>query len=88
MISQRSIEICTNRGVCEVVDHDAQCARRDLSERRVAERELLNQESIVAEQAGSVLGTREWRNRVGLGIAAVRLWDNLVQGGMHARSFQ
>ena len=88
MISQQSIEIDTNRGVCEVVDHDAQSARRDLGERRVAESELLNQESVVAEQAGSVLGTRERRDRVSLGIAAVRLWNNLVQGGVHARCFQ
>jgi hypothetical protein len=54
----------------------------------VAERELLDQESVVTEQAGSVSGTREWRDRVSLGIAAVRLWNNLVQGGVHARCFQ
>jgi hypothetical protein len=88
MISQQSIEIDTNRGVCEVVGHDAQCAGRDLSDRRVAERELLDQESVVTEQAGGVLGTRERRDRVSLGIAAVRLWNNLVQGGVHARCFQ
>jgi hypothetical protein len=53
----------------------------------VAEAELLDQERIVAEQGGGVLRTRERRDRVGLGFAAVRVWGDLVGSGMHARCF-
>ena len=67
----------TNRGVCDVIDHDAQSARRVLSERRVAEPELLDQESVVAEQGGDVLRAREWRDWVSLGIVVVRLYGKV-----------
>jgi hypothetical protein len=82
---QKSMRNNTNRGVCDVIDHDAQSARRVLSERRVAEPELLDQECVVTEQGSDVLRARERCDRIGLGVAVVRLWVNLVRGGMHAR---
>ena len=85
--NQQSARNDTNRGVFEVIDHDAQGARRGLSERCVAETELLDQERVVTEQGGSVLRTRERRDWVGLGIAAVSGWDDSVRSGMHARCF-
>jgi hypothetical protein len=87
MRTQQSAKNNTNRGICEVISHNAKSARRDLSERRVAEPELLNQESIVTEQGGSVLCTRKRSDWVSLGIGAVRLLDGLVRGGMHIRRF-
>ena len=71
--TRRSIRDDTNRGVFKVIGHDTHGARRDLSERRVAKPELLDQEGVVAEQAGGVSCTRERRDRVKLGIVAVRL---------------
>ena len=47
----------------------------------MAEAELLDQESTVTEQGSGVLCTRERRDRVNLGIEAVRPRDGLVRGG-------
>ena len=57
-----------NRRVRNVVAYDTPSASRDLSERRVTEAELFEQESIVAEQVGSLLCVHKWRGRVGLEI--------------------
>ena len=85
--NQQSARNDTDRGVFEVIDHDTQSARRGLSERCVAKAELLDQERVIAEQGGSVLRTRERRDRIGLGFATVRGWDDSVRSGMHARCF-
>jgi hypothetical protein len=77
-VQPASRENDTNRGVCEVIADDAQSARRDLSERRVAEAELLDQESIVTEQSGGVLRARERCDRVSLGIGMVRLYNETI----------
>lgn len=62
----------TNRGVHEVIGHNARGASRGLSEARVAETELLEQESVVPKHAGGMLRARERCNRVGLEITVVR----------------
>jgi hypothetical protein len=74
-----------NREVCKVIGHDAQSARRDLSERCVAEPELLDQESV-AEQVGGVLRAGERRDWVSLGIAVVRLRIGRFSSGWGTRT--
>ena len=70
----------TDLGVCEVIEHDAQSARRILSETRVTEAELLDQESVITEDVGGIFCVHEWCDRVSLKIVVVRLWSGLVQG--------
>ena len=70
----------TDRGVYDIIDHDANSATRVLSETRVTEAQLLDQESIVTEQVGSILCAHERRDRVSLRTIVVRLWDNIVRG--------
>ena len=69
----------TNLGVCDVIEHDAQGASRILSEARVAEAHLLDQESIVTEDVGGILRVHERGDRVSLGIVVVRSRNGLVQ---------
>ena len=76
---QAHIRNNTNLGVYDVVCHDVQGTTRVLSEARVTEAKLLNKESIVAEQVGSILCAHERGNGIGLGIVVVvRLWVNLI----------
>ena len=58
----------TNRGVGEVIVHDAPSARRYLTDARVAEAKLFEQVSVVTtEHVGGLFRSRERRDRVSLG---------------------
>ena len=62
----------TNRGGCDVIEHDAHSATRGLSEARVTGAELFDQVSIVAKHCGGILRIRIRRDRVSLGITVIR----------------
>jgi len=78
----------TNRSVCDETANNAHSARRDLSEGRVTEAKLLDQESIVrTEQIGCASRICERRDGVNLEIAVVRRWEGWWDG-MYVPSFQ
>ena len=58
----------TNLGVCKVIVHDTSSASGGLSDGRMTEAEMLEQESVVAKHVCGVLGTRERRDGVSLVI--------------------
>ena len=72
----------TNRGVDEVIVHNAHSARRDLSDARVTVAKLFEQESVVAKHVGGIFRTCERRDRVSLRIiiVVVRLKEDMVLG--------
>lgn len=57
----------TNRRVRKIINHHAHSASRGLSEGRVTETKLLDQESVVTKQVGGPLRARERGDRIGLG---------------------
>jgi len=78
----------TNLGVCNVICHYAHSASGGLSNGRVPETELLEQERVVTKHVCGTLCTHERRDRVSLGIVVIRISYNLVckfRGGMHAQ---
>ena len=71
MYSQDEVSNGTNGRVRDVFNHHSQSASRELSEGRVTEANLLEQESIVPEYVGCPFRTHERGDRIGLGIVEV-----------------
>ena len=78
----------TNLGICDVIGEYGKSASGDLSKRRVAKAELLDQESVVTEQVGCALCARKRSNWIRLLIVGVMLWDRSIEDGMDEPNFR